>query len=149
MSGPQYRLTGRLSVALPPAEAVDLFTPRGEERWVEGWRPRFPHQADDDTEPGTVFQTDAHGEDTTWVVIRRESGHRSGGRHLMGYARVTPGSRAGTVTVAVEAAEGGGSAVQVTYEMTALSEEGRRTLEEFAAGYDDFLRSWEEAIRAA
>ncbi|WP_188191849.1 hypothetical protein [Nonomuraea sp. SYSU D8015] len=42
MSGAHYTPTGRLPVALPPEEAFTLFTPRGEERWVAAWRPRFP-----------------------------------------------------------------------------------------------------------
>ncbi|HKE68312.1 MAG TPA: SRPBCC family protein [Nocardioidaceae bacterium] len=133
------RLTGTLDVALPPDEAFALFTPRGEEEWVDGWRPHFPADPIDDTEPGTVFQTQAHGDDTIWVVTARESGRR------ISYARVTPGSRAGTVTVELEpTAEG--SRVTVGYELTALSEAGQAALGEFAATYSDFLRSWETAI---
>jgi hypothetical protein len=140
VSGAQYRLTGRFNVALPPNEAFGLFTPRGEEQWVTGWRPRFPVPAQDDTAPGTVFETEAHGEVTTWVVLDREPGCRNS------YARVTPGSRAGTVTVIVEADNDGHSTVQVTYALTALSSDGERELEEFAAGYPAFLTSWEAAI---
>ncbi|MFD2349479.1 glycosyltransferase [Nonomuraea ferruginea] len=35
-------LTGHVPVPLPPPEALRLFTPRGEEEWIKGWRPRFP-----------------------------------------------------------------------------------------------------------
>jgi hypothetical protein len=143
MNGPQYRLSGRINVPLPPGEAFVLFTPRGEERWVDGWRPQFPVPTEDDTKPGTIFETSADGEDTIWVVVDREPGRR------MSYARVTPGSRAGTVTVALEDGGGGRSAVEVTYAMTALSPDGDRQLREFAAGYPDFLESWESAISAA
>ena len=31
-------LTGHLTVTLPPEQAFDLFTPRGEQRWAVGWR---------------------------------------------------------------------------------------------------------------
>ena len=65
-------ISGQFTVARPPAEAFELFTARGEERWVPGWRPRFPAAADvDDTAPGTVFETDMHGRTTTWVVVER------------------------------------------------------------------------------
>ncbi|MFI7706475.1 hypothetical protein [Nonomuraea sp. NPDC049480] len=144
MSGAQYALTGRLSVALPPEEAFTLFTPRGEERWVDGWRPHFPVPAEDDSAPGTVFetvfQTGGQGERTIWVVAERERGRR------VSYARVTPGSRAGTVTVEVGGDGERGSTVQVTYELTALSPEGERTLREFADGYPAYLASWEAAV---
>lgn len=140
MSGAQYTLTGRLAVALPPEAAFTLFTPRGEELWVAGWRPRFPVKTGDDSAPGTVFETGAHGEPTIWVVVEREHGRR------VSYARVTPGSRAGTVTVEVDADGRGGSTVRVTYELTALTPEGQGPLREFAESYGDFLRSWEVDI---
>jgi hypothetical protein len=115
MSGRRHRLSGGLTVALPPGEAFVLFTPRGEERWAEGWKPGFPAPAADDTTPGTVFETSVDGETTTWVVVERDQGRR------ISYARLTPGSRAGTVTVELQGHPGGDSAVRVTYELTALS----------------------------
>ncbi|HEU4540812.1 MAG TPA: hypothetical protein VFR23_06755 [Jiangellaceae bacterium] len=143
MSGPQYRLAGRISVPLPPDEAFVLFTPRGEERWVEGWQPRFPVPTEDDSAPGTVFETSADGEHTIWVVVDREPGRR------VSYARVTPGSRAGIVSVALENGGDGHSVVEVTYALTALSPDGDRQLDEFAVGYTDYLKSWESAISVA
>lgn len=141
MSGPQHLLTGRFEVALPPEEAFTLFTPRGEERWVKGWQPHFPVPAEDDTAPGTVFETAGHGHEvTTWIVVDCERGSR------ISYARLTPGSRAGTVTVTVEGDPGGRSSVQVTYALTALSPEGALELKTFATGYQAFLESWREAI---
>jgi hypothetical protein len=133
------RLTGRIRVALPPREAFGLFTPRGEQAWADGWQPRFPVPVSDDTEPGTVFVTDAHGHRTVWVVTGREPGH------WICYARVTPGDRAGTVTVTVHRA-GQHSEVEVSYQLTALSEAARGGLRDFADGYADYLRSWQDAI---
>lgn len=138
----RHRLEGRITVALPPAEAFELFTPRGEERWVEGWSPRFPVPATDDTAPGTVFET-AHGEPTTWVVLDREPGRR------VSYARVTPGSRAGTVTVTLDEDGDGHTTVQVVYDLTALNPDAAGDLRRFAAGYPAFLDSWQEAITRA
>ena len=92
------RLTGRIQVLLPPEEAFRLFTPRGEQDWVHGWRPHFPAPASDDTEPGTVFETSAHGQHTIWLVTDRQPGKR------ISYARLTPGDQAGTVAVAISAA---------------------------------------------
>ncbi|MFC7719219.1 hypothetical protein [Nonomuraea recticatena] len=138
-------------VPLPPEEAFVLFTPRGEERWVEGWEPVFRCPVGDDSAPGTVFETTAHGESTIWVVVDRRPGR------LISYARITPGSRAGTVTVTLEPVEAsvaaseasGASLVRVTYELTALSDEGEREVRRFAGGYQAYLSSWEEAIRGS
>ncbi|WP_219468411.1 hypothetical protein [Nonomuraea rhizosphaerae] len=169
MSGVRRRLSGRVAVPLPPQEAFTLFTPRGEEAWVAGWRPRFPAGARDDSEPGTVFETGAHDERTTWVVLGRERGRS------VSYARVTPGSRAGTVTVVLDEGPRGDDAedtngevtnvgdahaedtyagithagityAKVTYDLTALSPEGERELRRFADGYPAFLESWEREI---
>jgi hypothetical protein len=141
VSGTQRRLTGRIQVALPPGEAFRLFTPRGEQHWAHGWHPRFPAPAPDDTEPGTVFETSAHGQHTIWLVTGREAGKR------ICYARVTPGDRAGTVTVTLSPA-GQYSEVEVTYELTALTSTAEHELTEFADGYPAYLQSWQDAIAA-
>ncbi|HSI91928.1 MAG TPA: hypothetical protein VK925_00430, partial [Jiangellaceae bacterium] len=108
---------------------------------VAGWSPRFAVAVSDDTLPGTVFETATHDEVTTWVVLDREPGSR------ISYARVTPGSRAGTVAVRLDAdADGRHSLVWVEYTLTALTSEADRELAEFAAAYPAFLVSWEEAI---
>jgi len=139
MTDTHRRLTGRIQVALPPGEAFRLFTPRGEEGWAHGWHPRFPAPAPDDTEPGTVFETSAHGQDTIWLVIDRQAGTR------ISYARVTPGVQAGTVTVILSPV-GQHSEVEVTYQLTALTEPARDKLSEFADTYPAYLQSWQDAI---
>jgi NADP-dependent 3-hydroxy acid dehydrogenase YdfG len=141
VSGAQRRLTGRLVVPLPPDRAFRLFTPRGEQDWVPGWHPHFPTPAADDTVPGTVFQTNAHGRATTWMVVDRIRPRR------IRYARVIEGSNAGTVTVTLDGA-GEHTDVTVVYELTALSEAGSHQLAEFATGYPAFLQSWQDTIAA-
>ncbi len=137
------RLTGRLRVALPPAEAFRLFTPLGEREWAEGWDPEFPDpDPGDDSAPGTVFRTLGHGE-TVWTVVGREDG-----RHVS-YARVTHGVNAGLVSVTLDDAADAGSRVTVTYELTALTGEAENDLRAFADGYPAYIRSWEEAIGTA
>jgi hypothetical protein len=141
MTGTRRRLTGRIQVPLPPDEAFRLFTPRGEQDWAHGWHPLFPVPAADDTEPGTVFETSAHGQHTVWLVTDRQPGKR------LRYARVTPGDQAGTVTVSISGADHH-SEVEVTYDLTALTAPGGRKLSEFAANYPAYLQSWEDAITA-
>jgi hypothetical protein len=133
------RLTGRVRVALPPAQAFRLFTPRGEQDWVHGWHPRFPAPADDDTAPGTVFETEAHGTKTTWVVASRTLGRS------VSYVRLAGDATAGTVTVTLAAA-GDRTEAEVAYDLTALTPQADAGLSAFADGYDAYLASWEEAI---
>lgn len=135
----RVRLSG--SVRLPPGyePALFLFTPRGEKLWAEGWDPRFPAPAGDDTEPGTVFETSHDQERTTWVVCAREPGRS------VRYARIAHGQNAGTVTVTLD----GAGAVTVDYDLTALSGEAATELARFAAHYPQFLQHWEQAIADA
>jgi hypothetical protein len=140
-SGAQRRLTGRLTVALPPDQAFRLFTPRGEQDWADQWKPQFPAPALDDTAPGTVFETHAHDQTTIWVVVARTWGR------CVCYARVIPHVNAGTVTVTLDDAAGH-SDVTVTYELTALTN-AADDLDEFAARYPAFLQSWQDAIAAS
>lgn len=135
----KHRLSERILVALPADEAFQLFTPRGEREWAHGWDPTFPAPTDDDSEPGTVFETDAHGRRATWLVTDRERGRR------IAYAQVVPDHRAGRITVMLEATDEG-SEVEVVYELTPLSEAGEHDLEQFAENYGDFLRSWQDEI---
>jgi hypothetical protein len=146
MTGSQ-RLTGRIQLPLPPGEAFRLFTPRGEQDWAHGWHPRFPAPAPDDTEPGTVFETSAHGQHTIWLVTARQPGQR------ISYARVSPGDLAGTVTITISPAGRHGeprqhSEVEVSYQLTALTGPADLKLRQFADGYPAYLQSWQDAITA-
>ena len=142
MTRTRQRLTGRIEVGLPPGEAFRLFTPRGEQDWAHGWHPHFPAPVPDDAEPGTVFETRAHGQHTIWLVTSCEPGKR------ISYARVTPGDQAGTVTVTISPSGGHGqvSEVEVTYQLTALTPAAARELAEFADRYPAYLQSWQDAI---
>jgi Activator of Hsp90 ATPase homolog 1-like protein len=135
------RLSHRIQVALPAEEAFQLFTPRGEREWADDWDPTFPAPTSDDSAPGTVFETKARDHQGTWLVTDRVWGRR------IAYAQVMPGDRAGTITITLEATEGG-SEVEVVYELTPLSETGAHHLEQFAGRYCDYLRSWQDAIAA-
>ena len=133
-------LSGSIRVPLPPHEAFTLFTPDGERAWADGWNPRFPAVVDDDTEPGTVFETEHAGRHTTWMVV-----HRDPGRAIR-YARVTAGDRAGLVGVTCEPASDGATIATVCYRLTALSPEADAGLEDFAAHYPRFLAQWQQSI---
>ena len=139
MTSTRQRLAGRIQVDLPPGEAFRLFTPRGEEDWAHGWHPRFPVPVTDDTEPGTVFETHAHGQHATWLVTGRAPGRR------ISYARVIPGEQAGTVTVTISVS-GGHTEVEVVYDLTALTSAANLKLREFADRYRAYLQSWQDAI---
>jgi hypothetical protein len=136
--------SGRFALPIPPAEAFPYFSAEGERRWVTGWEPVSLHAPRGDlAQPGAVFSTNVGGELTLWLVLAWDHD-----RFEARYARVTPGSRLGTVTVACRAANDG-SEVEVTYEMTSLSPEGAATLEAMTPeAFAASLAGWEREIRA-
>jgi hypothetical protein len=89
-----------------------------------------------------VFETEANGRTTTWLVVERMPGRR------LRYARVTPGVGAGTVTVDLADA-GGTSDVTVAYDLTALAPSAAESLHGFAARYQQMLGEWAAAIAAS
>jgi hypothetical protein len=138
-AGAPRRLTGRLRVDLPPEQAFRLFTARGEELWAEGWQPRFAGEVADDAVPGVVWETGEGDATTIWLVLDADPGRG------ITYARVTPGDRAGTVTVGLREA-GTGSDVEVSYVLTPLTGAADRALDGFARGYEEYLAGWQRAI---
>jgi hypothetical protein len=63
----------------------------------------------------------------------------------MQYARVRPGSHAGTVSVTL-APDGAQCVATVEYRLTALNDYGVHELRRFATHYSTFLEHWETAI---
>ena len=135
----RVRLTGSIDVALPPGKAFALFTPSGERGWAQGWEPEFPSQVTDDAEPGTVFQTSHAGRPTIWTVAGRDPGTS------IQYTSVTPGQRAGLITVECQATPDG-TRVTVSYDLTSLVPAANAELRRFADEYPRFLAHWEHAI---
>lgn len=107
-----------IAVALPPERAIDLFTPEGERKWSEGWKPVYPRPGRT-AGPGAVFVTGHDGHETIWTMVDHTAA-------CVRYARVTPGVAAGTVTVTLEADGAGRTRAKVTYDLTSLSADGRR-----------------------
>ena len=138
------RHSGTVNVGAPPAQAFPLFTAAGERIWVPGWDPDVMWGGNGN-HPGAVWTTMVGEETTIWVVVdfSVEDQHAR-------YARITPGVKAGTVEVRARDDGRGGSAVEVTYELTALGEAGNRDL----AGFDEdqfkkMLVEWEGLIQEA
>jgi hypothetical protein len=129
---------------LPRERAFEFFTPEGERAWAPGWDPRYLHPADGHAEVGMVFTTSL-SEETVWMMLRYEP---AAGR--VEYLRLTPGSRLGVVRVQCTPLSPGRTQVDVSYELTALTEAGNaaiRALDERA--FSAFIAGWPEAINRA
>jgi len=137
--------SGSFNLPSPPERTLEWFTPEGERLWVPGWEPETLHTPGADLNvEGAVFRTAATGEETLWIVLRLD---RSAG--IAEYARVTPGNRLpgnrlGTVHVRSTPSADGGTEVDVTYRLTALSEAGEAVLGALTeAAYAEMLADWQ------
>jgi hypothetical protein len=137
----RVRRHGRLTLRGALADVVPLFTAEGERRWVEGWQPWFP-LPDHVHERGEVWTTTAASRTTIWVTADR----RADGVLL---ARVTPDVAAGLVEVRCLPSLDGTTDVDVSYDLTALSEDGHDVIDHLRAGFDAMLGTWQRLAQAA
>lgn len=136
--------TGKLRVDAAPDHVFPLFTAPGETFWVDDWDPEVLSGGDGRAR-GSVFVTRVGGEAAYWVVVDYDAN----ARHAR-YARIAPATRAGTVEVTVHSDGAGGSEVEVSYELTALTAKGDEELASFdAQAYNRMLAGWERMIRNA
>lgn len=137
-----------ITIDMPVQQCQMLFTPAGEELWVDGWQPRYLHPHDGTTAQGMVFATGSGEETTVWFMTEftREP-------YRARYARVTPGSRWGFVDVECKPVGEGKTQVRVTYELHALSPAAEGLLKgfepaPFAAMIDDWKRRIDQELDA-
>jgi hypothetical protein len=134
--------TGAITVEAPLAQAFQFFTPEGERAWVEGWEPEYLYRQGGECGTGTVFRTRHGNEETFWLVLDYDpvGGHAA-------YARLTPGSRLGTVTIAAAALDAATTRVMVGYELTSISAEGSALLTALTEeAYAEMLADWERRV---
>ena len=136
--------TGTLHVDAAPDHAFQLFTAPGEKLWVDGWDPEVL-SGGDGREEGSVFVTNVADDTAYWIVVDYDVGALRAR-----YARIAPGSRAGTVEVIARASPSGGTEVEVTYDLTALTDEGNSQLAAFDENaFTRMLAGWEQIISDA
>ena len=127
-----------ISLDVAVADAFPLFTPKGEESWVPGWRPSYIEPPGGETVPEMLFRTGDGDETTFWTCLAFEPG-----LHHVRYLRVTPASRIAFVDVACRAGGPNDCIVRVSYRFVALNDAGLRYIdamspEAFAAMIEDW-----------
>ena len=133
-----------LRIDLPIDQCQRLFTPAGEELWVDGWRPAYLHPKDGRTEPGMVFTTGTGPDFSIWTLADFDTR-----AHYARYVRVTPASRAGFVEVRCASVDSASTRVEVTYSLTALNDEGERLLDGFIGeAFVRMIEGWKKSIDA-
>ena len=132
-----------ITVERPIAEALPLFTPKGEEAWVPGWRPTYHEPATGETCEEMVFTTGEGDQTAVWTCLAWQpaQGH-------VRYLRLTPASRVAFVDVRCQSDGPDRTRVRVAYRIVALTDHGRDYLETFsAADFAASIQSWAVLIR--
>ena len=141
MSTAHVRVQRELHIAAPAEIVFRMFTPKGEELWIDAWRPQYIRPEDGATVCGMVFLTGEEPEQTIWQMLEFDSA-----RLRSVYARTTPGLRVGTVTVEVQSSGASMCSVRICYDMTALTD--GPVLEPYLdPSFDAMVEDWGTAIR--
>ena len=61
-----------IAVDLPVDQAFPLFTPKGEEAWVPGWRPEYLSPPSGETVEEMLFRNGIGEETTIWTCLKCE-----------------------------------------------------------------------------
>jgi hypothetical protein len=131
-----------ITIDAPIVTCFGLFTPAGEERWVDGWKPTYVIPADGHTEADMVFITGDGDERTVWMLIELDEA-----AHRLRYARVTPASRTGCVDVQCRVVDDNRTEVTVAYTLTALSPAGEQRLADYEGeAFVAMIEEWRESI---
>jgi hypothetical protein len=131
-----------VTIQAPIDACFDLFTPAGEERWVDGWKPVYVLPTDGRTELDMVFVTGDGDERTVWMLTALDAA-----AHRLRYARVTPASRTGHVEVQCRALDPHRTEVTVGYTLTALTEAGAARLSAYEGeAFVAMIEGWRDSI---
>ncbi len=134
-----------IRIDVPVDEALPLFTPKGEEQWVPGWRPDYLAPTSGETCEEMVFRTGHGDEITLWTCLK----WRPDERHAR-YLRVTPGAHVGFVDVRCRPEGRSATAVRVSYSYVALSPAGQAHIDAISpASFAAAIGEWAELIDGA
>ena len=130
-------------VDLPVSRAFPMFTPKGEEAWVPGWKPTYVWPETGETCEEMIFTTGEGDEKTFWVCLKWQPD-----KWHVRYHRLTPKSRVAFVDVQCRPDGQDRTRVRVAYELQALSDHGRSYLEEMSeSGFARMIDGWSDLIK--
>jgi hypothetical protein len=135
--------THEIALDMAVSDAFPLFTPKGEEGWVPGWRPTYIEPADGETAVEMLFKTGTGEETTFWTCLAYEPQ-----RYHARYLRITPASRIAFVDVRCRASGPKSCIATVSYSLVPLNEAGRAHVETMSPdAFARMIEDWGRLIR--
>jgi hypothetical protein len=132
-----------IEVNTTPDEALPLFTAVGERLWIKEWDPAYIYPESGEPMQGMIWKTtNAAGIDEIWVTVTYDVE-----QHAACYVKWSPEKHVTRIDVDCDAIDDDRTRVQVTYTITALSEEGLAQLKHFTkAHYERMIKPWQGAV---
>ena len=126
----------------PPEAVFPLLCPVRETEWVTGWEPIVVYSESGLAEPDCIFLTGDGEPESAWVITDRDDR-----RFYLEIIKVTPWTTVTKINISLLENDLLGTDAAITYTVTALSEAGRKFVEDYTeAHYAEFMRYWETAI---
>ena len=126
----------------PADQVFPLLCPVREREWVKDWRPKLVISESGVAEPGCIFVTPGIPEDALWLMTVHDPED-----HRLEILKIIPGMVIGTINVALAADGESACAADITYAYTALSDHGKRALDEFTREhFTSFMKTWESEL---
>jgi hypothetical protein len=131
------------TIKAAPSEVHALICPVKEAQWLDGWDCDLIFSQSGFAETGCVFISRSTGEkDTIWLITKRDDQN-----YETEFARITPQSRIGCLTVRIESGGQQTSRMHITYTFTALSEEGNQFIDNFTEqNFVKDMQFWEATL---
>jgi hypothetical protein len=137
----RVRRTWTQHIRATPDRVFPLLCPVREVDWVQGWRPSQVITESGIAERECVFTTADREPEAIWAYTEWDPD-----QWRIELVKVTPGVTVGRISVRLTP-EPTGTAAEITYMHTALSDEGRRFVETFTEEfYAAFMQEWEDAM---
>ena len=126
-----------------PSMVHRLICPVREAEWLDGWNCDLIFSQSGFAEAGCVFISRSKGEkDTIWMITKRDDQN-----YETEFARITPQSRIGCLTVRIEDGGNHTSRMHIAYTFTALTEKGNRFIENFTEeNFAKDMKFWEATL---
>lgn len=138
----RVRRTYRQHLDAPPTRVFPLLCPVRETDWVPGWDPSLVLSTSGVAEPDCVFIMPSDGGEAIWVITRHDPS-----AHVVEFVKVTPGRTVGRIEITLRPDGPQRTVADVTYQYTALSEDGEAFVHDFTEeAYIDFMQAWERQL---
>jgi hypothetical protein len=133
---------GTIVLNAPVSDVFPLFSPAGEEKWVEGWKPEILFPSGIDWAEGMVFRTSSSGQEEIWVVAELDNE-----AHRVVYYRTEPGRLVARIEVRCRPLEAKRTETTTVYTYVGLSVAGNAYIAEWTdAAYLSKMQRWQHTI---